>query len=175
MAEDKKFKPDKTILSRIQSHDEAVNLAVIDQLRNVGKAGYLPYLVRLARLTPHQTVHVAVFRLLNDLKNQSAAPFIADAIRDETNRPILKKLVESCWQNRLDFSQHLHLFTDLLIHETDEISFEAFTVIENMETMPGDTALKKEVGRLEKHLGPAGETRKYFIREAIKAISSVMD
>jgi hypothetical protein len=174
MEENKSFKPDKEILGKIQSEEENNNLSIIEKLRINGKAGYLPYLINLANITQHSSVKAAIFGLLNELKNKDAIPFLVEAIGDKKNKSILKKLVESCWENGLNYSQYLPVFIDLLIFENDEISFEAFTVIENLEYMPDDTILRKEIRKLEGHLDSVNETRKYFLNEAIKIISAVI-
>jgi hypothetical protein len=174
MEDNKSFKPDKEILGKIQSDDENTNLSIIEKLRINGKAGYLPYLIGLANSTNYPSVNMAVFGLLNELKNKDAIPFLVEAIGDKKNKPFLKKLVESCWENGLNYSQYLPVFTDLLIFENDEISFEAFTVIENLEYMPDDAILQKEIRKLEGHLDSVNESRKYFLNEAIKIISAVI-
>jgi hypothetical protein len=171
----KTFKPDKEVISQIESGDESKNLAVIEKLRSSGKAGYIPYLIDLAGTTPHPAVSLAVFSLLNDLKDKSAAPFVIESISDGKHKPILKKLVESCWQNRLDYSRFLPVFIDLLLAESEEISFEAFTVIENMAFSPDEDTLKKEVGKIENLMETASENRRYFLSETIKILTQTTE
>jgi|WetSurMetagenome_2_1015567.scaffolds.fasta_scaffold111143_1 hypothetical protein len=175
MEGNKTFKPDQEILGQLESDDENTNLLVIEKLRIKGKSGYLPYLIMLARTTNHSTVRHAIFNLLDDIKDKGAIPFIIEAIRDEKNKYILKNLVESCWQNGLDFSQFLPIFTDLLIGGSEEVSFEAFTVVENMELLPGEEIIRKEVLKIENHMEVASEARKYFLKEAIKILTLVTE
>jgi hypothetical protein len=97
-----------------------------------------------------------------------------EAIANGKNQRILRDLIESCWQNGLNYSQYLSIFTSLLSHGSDEIAFEAFTVIENLEYMPSDQVINEEIVHLEHHLGEATETRKYFINEAISILKNAL-
>jgi hypothetical protein len=173
MEGNKTFKPNAEILGQIGSGDENTNLLVIEKLRVKGKAGYLPYLIMLARTTKHPNVSRAVFNLLDDIKDKHAIPYIIEAIHDEKNKYILKNLVESCWQNGMDFSQFLPVFTELIVGGSDEVSFEAFTVVENMELLPSEEIIKEEVIKLENSLESANDSRSYFLKEAIKILTVI--
>lgn len=173
MEQKKVFKPDKEILRQIQLDNETINLSVINRLRVAGRVEYLPYLITLARTTSYETVGSAVFKLLDDLKVKKAVPYLIEAIRDEKDKAILQKLVEACWQNGLSYEQYLPVFTDLLIHESDEISLEAFTVIENMQYKPDTLIVSKEIEKIRKYLPGAEERRKYFLNEAIKILYEI--
>ncbi|NQU87166.1 MAG: hypothetical protein HQ541_15530 [Mariniphaga sp.] len=175
MEKNKSFKVNNEIIRQLQSDDEKINLTVIDKMRSSGKIGYIPYLIELANSTNFDTVHSSVFNLLNELKEKGATNYLCEAIRDNQFKTIRKKLVEACWQNGLNFAQHLSLFTDLLIHESDEISFEAFTVIENMEYMPQNSILENEIEKLKSHLTGTDDPRQYFIKEAIITITKVLN
>lgn len=174
MKENTKFKPDTIIISQLQSTIEAKNLETIEKLTSAGRVEYLPYLINLAGTTESDSVRAAIYTLLNQLKDKRAVTYLADAISDKKLNSVRKKLVEACWQNGLNFAPFLPLFIDLLIHETDEIAFEAFTLIENMEYMPGDSVLKAEIQKLQLHIDSAGNTRQYFLREAIQILSAVL-
>ncbi|MBN2773763.1 MAG: hypothetical protein JXR31_05910 [Prolixibacteraceae bacterium] len=175
MTEKKDFKPDKEIISKIQSDDENTNLAVIELMRTSGRKEYIPYLIDLAGSTNYETVYSEVFKLLDELKSKDSVVPLISAIQNNKYKKIRKKLVESCWQNGLNYSQHLSVFTELLLYETDEISFEAFTVIENMEYMPQDSILKEEIEKLKSHLTGKDSPRQYFIKETISILNQVLN
>lgn len=174
MEEKKPFKPDPEIIGMLESGNEGLNLAVVERLRESGKAGYLPLLISLAKSTAHPMVRKSVFALLNELKSKDSIPFLMEAVTDEANQTILRELIESCWQNGLNYSQYLPVFTGLLSHGSDEIAFEAFTVIENLEYLPSDQIIKEEILHLQHHLDGASETRRYFINEAIGILKNTL-
>lgn len=145
-------------------------------MRSEGKSGYLPYLFELATTTTKSgQVKNEVFKLLNDLKDNDATFFLAKAIDDDKYSSIRKELVEACWQNGLNYSGYLPLFTKLVIHGTDEVSFEAFTVIDNMKYMPGNSILEEEIKKIKKHIADAHGTRNYFLNETIGILSNALN
>ncbi len=42
-------------------------------------------------------------------------------------------------------------------------AFEALTVIENLEYLPGDEVLQEEIQKIEKSISSASENKKYFL------------
>ena len=169
------FKPDKGIITKLQSRNEAVNLMVLEEMSALGRVEYLPHIINLAVETKFEAVKNAVFNLLNQIKDNGAVSFLAEAIVDEKNRPVKKHLIEACWQNGLNYAQYLPLFTGILIHDSDENSFEAFTVIENLDYMPGDSIIKDEIKKIQSHMNSCGSTRQYFLTEAIKILEGVLN
>jgi len=175
MGEKQDFKPDREIIKRLQSGDEKTNLSVVETMKSSGEAGYLPYLIELAHTTRFEKVKSQVFSLLNQLKHKEAITYLADAIRNEQYQSIRKELVEACWQNGLDYAGHFSLFTDLLIHGSEEISFEAFTVIENMGHMPENNVLQKEAAKIKSHLQGTEEGKRYVLAETLKIIDGILN
>ncbi len=71
---------------------------------------------------------------LKHLKENNAQAFLISAIK-KTDDPELKApLVAACWETGLDFSKDYLFFVELIGHEDFYVSFEAFTVIQEMET-----------------------------------------
>jgi hypothetical protein len=56
---------------------------------------------------------------------------------------------------------------DLVIEEDWETSFEAFTVIDNMENYPTDEVVEQASDRIHQALKNAGEQKKYFLHEIL--------
>jgi len=48
-------------------------------------------------------------------------------------------------------------------------AFEALTVIEDLEYLPGDEVLQEEIQKIEKSISSASENKKYFLN-AITAL-----
>ncbi len=174
MGESKKFTPDKEIIKQLQSGNEKTILSVVENLMSSGKAGYLPYLIELAHATRFDNVKSQIFRLLNQLKHKKAATYLADAIRNEQYLSIRKELVEACWQNGLDYTRYFSLFTDLMIHESEEISFEAFTVIENMGHMPENNLIRKETAKIKSHLHETKGRKRYVLDETLNMMENFL-
>jgi len=162
---------EKELIRLLQSGNESQNLSAIVEIKESGKPAILPVLIELANSTGHDSVRNEIFGLLGQLKSNESVSFLVEAIRDDKFLPIRKKLVETCWQNGLDYSSFLSDFIGLVINGTDEISFEAFTVIDNLEYLPSEEIINNLVVRLESELPGVGETRRYFLQETIKIIT----
>ena len=175
MEDKKEFKPDKALIGLLQPGNERKNLEGIEKMKIEGTPDYLPTLIDLAVHTDSEKVRSEIFNLLNQLKDKQAASFIAEALSQEKNASIVKQLIEACWQNGLNYAPHLPVFIYQLIHGADDISFEAFTVIENMEYMPGNTTLKEEAAKVEAHIKNSEGSRQYFLKETLKILTNVIN
>ncbi len=171
MEQNSKTKLNQKILTSLKSDKESENLSGLTSLRESGKAEYMPFLIGIYRESKHESVKKEAFSILCELKQQDIVPYLIDAIVGKENKKIQKKLIEVCWQNGLKYTQYLPLFVDLVIEEDDLTSFEALTVIENLEYLPDDDLVKKEVDKIEKILPKAGENKAYFLNVILKFLS----
>lgn len=84
------------------------------------------------------------------LKENKAQSFIISAI-SKTKNPAHKALiVASCWETGLDFSKDYQFFIDLICSTDFLVSFEAFTVIQEMESEIDETNLQSALVKLKK-------------------------
>lgn len=84
------------------------------------------------------------------LKENNAQAFMLKAIT-KTKKPELKALVvAACWETGLDFSKDFLFFIDLICSNDFHVSLEAFTVIEEMESIIEKPQLKQALDLLNK-------------------------
>lgn len=121
------------------SPDEAVVLKTIADIEKSGKTWILPALFQVFASSQSPEISTAVFNLLINLKDSSAIPYIVAAIQAGELKNIRGKLISTCWQSRLDFGAHAELFADFFIHEDFGVAFEAFTVLENLDSIGNKT------------------------------------
>lgn len=89
------------------------------------------------------------------LKENQAQDFIINAIT-KTKKPEHKALiVAACWETGLDFSKNYLFFIDLICSSDFLVSFEAFTVIQEMEAEIDEANLKQALSKLQKVKDPA--------------------
>jgi hypothetical protein len=82
------------------------------------------------------------------LKENNAQDFIVTAI-SKTKKPELKaQIVAACWETGLDFSKHFPFFIDLVASSEFTVSFEAVTVIQEMETEIDPVVLQQSLDKL---------------------------
>jgi len=142
-------------------------ISALKSLKNEGNVHYLPHLFELLNSTPGEKVENEIITLLNNLKVSEAAPILAGALTTPKYKPIRKTLATACWQNGLDYKDHFLVFLDLVIEEDWETSFEAFTVIDNMEDYPAGEVAEKATDKIYLALKNTGEQKKYFLHEIL--------
>ncbi len=67
---------------------------------------------------------------LNDLKDQSLAAEVIEAIDTSNSDLVKQKLIASCWQSGLDYSGHLDHFIDYSIKLSYLATLECYSVLE---------------------------------------------
>jgi len=145
-------------------------ISALKSLKNEGNVHYLPHLFELLNSNPAENIEKEIITLLNNLKVSEAAPILAEALTAQKYKPIRKTLATACWQNGLEYKDHFLVFLDLVIEEDWETSFEAFTVIDNMENYPAGEVAEQASDKIYLALKNAGEQKKYFLHEILKMI-----
>ena len=84
------------------------------------------------------------------LKENNAQSFILNAIAKTKNLDQKALLIAACWETGLDFSKDYLVFIELIGHENFLVSFEAFTVIQEMEAEIDESTLKTALEMLNK-------------------------
>lgn len=163
-------KPDKNIQANLFSANTEVVISALNTLKEKGTSAYLPLLFDLLNSNPEAAVEKEILFILENLKMKDAVPFIAEALQNQKYLPIRKKLTTACWENGLDFKEYLPVFVDLVISADWETSFEAFTVIENMENYPEEEILEISRNKIFDALKNADEQKKYFLHEILTLI-----
>ena len=82
------------------------------------------------------------------LKENNAQAFILNAISKTKNLDQKALLIAACWETGLDFSKDYLVFINLIGHENFLVSFEAFTVIQEMEAEIDQSTLKAALDML---------------------------
>lgn len=101
------------------------------------------------------------------LKENNAGDFIINAITKTKNPDQKALLVAACWETGLDFSKDYLFFIDLICHENFAVSFEAFTVIQEMGAEISQDTLRKALDTLNQ-CSTANKTTLNDARELIQ-------
>lgn len=163
-------KLDKKLKSDLFSAKTETAIAALNTLKKEGNANYLPLLFDLLKSEPEQNVEDEIKKILGSLKVREAAPILVEALQESKYKNIRKSLATACWQNGLDFKEHLPVFVNLVIEEDFETGFEAFTVIESMEKYPEGEVITEVTDQIHRSLGNANEQKKYFLHEILTLI-----
>ena len=146
-------------------------LEALRQIKQNGNRLYIPLLFDLLVSSPGQEVEKEIKDILGTIKDKQSINGFMRGIEDKKYQSIRKTILTACWQNGLDFSTFLPVFIDLIINEEWEIAFEAFTVIDNLDMLPGEAIIKISTGKINKALETANEQKQYFLNEVLIKLS----
>ena len=163
-------KLDKNIKANLFSKNTATVIATLNKLKEKGNNAYLPLLFDLLNSNPEAEIEQEINYILFNLKIKDAVPVLVEALQNPKYLSIRKKLTTACWENGLDYTNYLPVFVDLVIHEDWETGFEAFTVIENMESFSEQDKIDSATEKIRQGLTKAKEQQKYFLHEILTLI-----
>lgn len=155
------------------NNDEAV-LQTIEKITETGNSDYLPALFDLLKTHQNEEVKRSISELFSTLKHTDTVPLLVQAIKDDKLSSIREILVRACWENGLDYANHLSTFVDLLIHGDYMVAFEAYTVIENCEGKISKVSMLEYLDKLRDALASAGEERQTLIHHIIQFLPSLV-
>lgn len=163
-------KLDKQLESDLFSAKSETVISVLKTLKEKGNVHYLPLLFDLLNSSPEENIEEEIKKILGNLKVREAAPVLVEALQQQKYIGIRKPLATACWQNGLNFKDHLPVFVTLVIEEDFETGFEAFTVIESMEKYPEGKVITEVTDQIHEALKSADEQKKYFLHEILHMI-----
>lgn len=163
-----KTKINEALKKQLFSADTEKVLAAINVLKDKGNKDYLPILFELTLAENGAEIDKEIQKLLGTIKDKETIPVFIATLQDNKYKTIRKKVLTVCWQNGLDYSDHIEVFVDLVISEDWETAFEAFTVIENMEHFPSAEVMKPLKLKIAGALKVAAEQKAYLLEELLK-------
>lgn len=160
-------KLDQNIKINLFSTNPEKVVAAVHRIKEIGNKKYLPILLDVLLSHPEEEVEKEIRNVLDTVKLKDTVPVFIDALLNEKYAPVKKILLTACWQNGLDFSNYLPVFIDIVIADDWETSFEAFTVIDNMENTPDPETLEISLTKINKALETSTGNNKYFLQEIL--------
>ncbi|OQY04136.1 MAG: hypothetical protein B6I20_03610 [Bacteroidetes bacterium 4572_117] len=156
-------KQNKLIIKRLLSSKTEEVLFTINKLRNTGNKNVVPFLIEILATHKDEKVKESILKLLFDLKYQSAADGIVKGIKSDKYAIIHKDLLQVCWQSTIDFSMYVDVFVEMFIKGDFEECFEAFTVIENIETKIDAEMVDNSIAALKFEINNIEENKKELL------------
>jgi len=140
----------KELITNLHSDEIDVVKSAIEEIKVIGDTSFTPPLIQLMFECKDASLKKYLYELLCDIKDAASVPFIIQGIEQAENQENLIRILSICWNSSLKFENYLDIFVDLFIKENFEVSFEAYTVIENMELNKQSTIVKNELLKLKK-------------------------
>lgn len=158
-------------IQSLRSGNRTAILATLKELRSHGSVAILPELFDLLLDQDDGHVTAAISALLCDLKDEEAAPILAEAIDNKEYSEIQAILVSACWQNGLSFSKHIETFVEVVIKGGYDAAIEAFTVIEEAVGDLGPDERERLLKDLKSRSKEIGEQKRPLLSELVKVIT----
>ena len=168
MTEKKLPKADQAIINKLESSDDVIVLATIKKLHESGNSAYLPKLIEILNKTEDEEISKEIRKILSEIKHRDAAPILIESIQNKEYSAIRQTLISACWENGLDYSNHLSLFIDLVIEGDFMESFEAHTVIMNMSGKISQDIVDKESTKIKRAMLEANESKKQLLQDLLE-------
>jgi len=159
-------------IAALRSGNKTAILGSLKEIRSEGDVSVLPELFNLLLDQEDLQIIAEATTLLNDLKEQKAAPVLAGAINNPEYKAIVQVLVAACWQNGLSFGSYLDQFVEVAIREDYATAIEAFTVIEGAIGEVEEEQRERSIQTLQKHLPDTDDQKRSLLRELVKVISN---
>lgn len=147
----------KEIENSLASSDEKIVSATIQRIKKEGKPEMLIPLIKLFLRNDEKTIRKEILQLLGNLRQQECVPVIMDILKNTDLGDSKSAIIATCWQSRLDYSEHLNVFAQFFIDGDFQTAIESFTVIEEAV--------------LEGHKASGNRCRSYFLNN----IESITD
>ena len=163
-------KKEEEYINSLLSTNQQIVDQTLEEIRESGSSKLLPYIIDLLHVSDNEEIKVKANKILTELKQTDSVPIIMEAIHNEKYLQEQELLVRSCWENGLDFTPHLPDFIDLVVHGNYMTAFEAFTVIENLESNISVEETEKMISILQKGLSFASKEKQVLIRELIQLL-----
>ena len=156
----------------LRSGNRTSIMDALKEIRDDSKIDILPELFDLLLEQENEEIVHEVSTLLNDLKLQEAAPFLAEALANPVYEPIARILASACWQNGLSYALYAESFTRLIIRADLETAIEIFTILEEAVGELEEDERNKLVLSIKHGMSGSDEHKKLLLRELIKSIES---
>jgi hypothetical protein len=160
-------KIDEQLKKSLFSAKTDVVISAIEKVKEKGNKLYIPLLFDLLNSSPELEIETEIKNLLGTIKDKNTVNSFMRAIEDDKYKGIRKTILTACWQNGLDFSTFLPVFIDLVIQEDWETAFEAFTVIDNFEFLPGVEIINFSITKINQAMPNVSDQQKYFLNEIL--------
>lgn len=159
------------IKEQLFSENTEVVISAISSVKKKGNKLYIPLLFNLLNSNPENEIVEEIQNLLATVKDKNTVPDFIKAIENKKYKSIWKVILTACWQNGLDFSKFLPVFIEIIINKDWDIAFEAFTIIDNLESLPEQSIIEQSINKISAAMENISEQKAYFLREVLTKIS----
>ena len=135
-------------------------------------SGVIALMADLYSSTAEVAVRSEIEKFLFDLKDPELAVEVIAAIEQSTDEATRNTLLSSCWQSRIDYSDHLDFFIDYSISGSYMNALDCLTVIEQYISSAGNDVRKRGIKRISAAAANLDDEKQVLLREIISILES---
>jgi hypothetical protein len=143
-----------------------------EELKSIREKGDVEMIPVLVEFIEDETIDIhrrhKIAELLGDITTPSAREILIESVNKLRGKPALAMVVSSLWQSRLDFSQWLDIFVEIMFDEELYTAIEAITLIENsLEKLDENQKTELRNSIRDRIILCKDETRKFLILDML--------
>lgn len=123
----------KQLLIQLNTGDSAQQIKALKSLQVHGQPKIIEALVRKLDGEVEEKVEKEIVEFLCSLKDTGVVPFMMKIIKDNEYPNQRQKLLNTIWNSKVDYSEHLQEFVNIAVNGDFMDALEAITIIENLE------------------------------------------
>jgi len=170
-----KLKYIKEIEQRLGSGKTSVILNTLTEIRIKGSVEMLPAIMKLIAPGTESEVKKETIRLISQLKEQAAVPYLISGLEERNYGQDLAALLATFWQCGLNFSDHISRVVPYFIGTSYQTSIEVFTIIEEALPLASQEEISKCIDYLNQNKNNLDPEKIPLFHELIKTLSSFTD
>lgn len=161
---------EKKIIDQFLGLNDELAIAFLLELRNSGGLYLVNPLLEVLISNRGETLKRTIVDLLTDVKEKEAVDLYINFLKAKFPAEHITEVVTICWQSRLNFSQHIDIFFEILIRGDYQTAFEAFTVIENNIDDLSSEQLSHYIGIVKKNVAKANRDKQLLLLEMVSTL-----
>lgn len=165
--------PDKYYLEAEKAFASADDKKIahkLNEIRKTGKPNIIPLVASLLEKHDGDGIEKIVLEILSQLKDKECVPYVIESVKKKNSDLIKKKLIMTCWQSGLDYSEYIVIFAQEFLKGSYETAIEAFTVIEEWIHNTSKEQIIACKTFLNENINKVKEDKKDFYLELVKFV-----
>lgn len=170
MSTDKNTEYQRNILATLENSSDEQAISMLLDLRESGGLYLLPVLFNILLSKRSEPLKKVVVEFITDIKDKNASLQFVQFLQSNYTHHNVTDIVAVCWQSRLDFSEHLDIFFEILCGAEYQTAFEAFTVIENNIDGFDAGQLDLYIKRVKGHIAKSNRDKQLLLLEMVSTL-----
>jgi hypothetical protein len=161
----------KRLKEKLASTNEMVLIEEIRKLRQMEAIpGALLLLRDIFENSNNDKLRLTIEHFFNDLNDQSFTDEVITVINAAKNDLTKQKIISSCWQSGLDYSDHIHKFIEYSIDLSYLSTLECYSVIEEWSSSSSSDERDRWIKMLLSSLINQSEEKKVLLNTIISIL-----